>query len=152
MGPPNVHNVKSHQNPCHHWLLASAPDQDEAEGDDDGVCVQTELCLHLLSPLDSKINYHRPNSFNKTYSLLFNHEMIYTSAFDKILKKKNVNFQSLWSERWRLVYLCFHPSSTHHPLKMSENAEHADKNVEIWKVSFNQTKLNQWLQNAKLYS
>ena len=42
-------------------------------------------------------------------------------------------FQSLWSERW-LVYLCHHPSSTHHPLKMSENAEHADKNVEIWKV------------------
>ena len=43
------------------------------------------------------------------------------------------HFQSLWSERW-VVYLCSHPSSTHHPLKMSENAEHADKNVEIWKV------------------
>merc|ERR1719249_206037 len=32
------------------------------------------------------------------------------------------------------VEICYHPSSTHHPLKMSENAEHADKNVEIWKV------------------
>ena len=74
--------------------------------------------------------------------------MICTSAFDQHNTKMCIfmaqnpcwaflrvyfQFQSLWSERW-LVYLCHHPSSTHHPLKMSENAEHADKNVEIWKV------------------
>ena len=55
MDPPNFHSVKSQQNPCHR-LLASAADQDEAEGDYDGICVQAEPCLYLLSSLDSKIH------------------------------------------------------------------------------------------------
>ena len=149
MGSSNFHlPVKSQQNPCH-WLLASAANQDEAEGDDDGICVQAEPCIYLLSTLDSKIHYHWSNSFSETYFPLFNHEMICTSAFDQHNTKSafsehktscwaflrvSFQFQSLWSERW-LVCLCHHPSSTRHPLKMSENAEHADKNVEIWKVS-----------------
>jgi len=80
--PPNIHHATAQQNfPYCHRFLAFAAHQDEAEGDDDGLCVQAELNLYLFPPLDSKIHYHRPNGFGETYSLLLNHQTIYTSAF-----------------------------------------------------------------------
>jgi hypothetical protein len=52
MDPPNFHSVKSQQIPCHR-LLASAADQDEAEGDDMAFVYKQNLVyiysLHLIA-------------------------------------------------------------------------------------------------------
>ena len=134
MDPPDFHTASTLQQVfahCHR-LLASVADQDEAEGDHDGICVQAELCLYLL-PSHTKIHFPRPNSPAESLVLLLTiTRWVHICIWPNFQHLKTLQFQSLWSARW-LVYL-FHPSSTHHPIKMSENAEHADKNVEIWKV------------------
>ena len=71
MDPPDFHTASTLQQDfahCHR-LLASVADQDEAEGDHDGICVQAELCLYLL-PSHTKIHFPRPNSSAESLVLL----------------------------------------------------------------------------------